>query len=250
MIKFASISDIHIKKENDQGHKTLMNFFENELVKNADMVVFLGDIFDVMIGFNKTYLQRYHFFFKAIDELLKEGKQVHFFNGNHDFHLLKLFNHYFKNKQYDNFFYHETGLILNYGQNKIFLSHGDDEEIDNNGHRFFKKFIRWNISRWIAEQSWPMGLLDVMAQYLSNKSRESNFKNYTNDIIIGEKFKKTAEIVLEKLDVNIWVSGHSHFLDEYELSENKKYFNNGYPQSSKRFFYFDGEKGQLAYLRP
>jgi predicted phosphodiesterase len=87
-----------------------------------------------------------------------------------------------------------------------------------------------------------------MATVLSDLSRQSNGKYHINDPIITKKFRQTAEQLYKAEKFDIWVAGHSHCEDNYHSENGFKYFNNGFVQNTKKFFYFDGQQGSLEKL--
>ena len=90
-MKIVAISDVHVKTPHDDADRVLCNFLTNPTVTTSDYVLLLGDIFDLMCGPHKEYLEKFGHIFDLIDNLIKKGKKVLFFEGNHDVHLAKLF---------------------------------------------------------------------------------------------------------------------------------------------------------------
>ena len=82
------ISDIHIKMDG-QNLEILMSFLSQDF-NSDDEVFLLGDIFDLLIGPHKEYKEIYDKFFEKVDKLITDGIKIHYFEGNHDFHLEKL----------------------------------------------------------------------------------------------------------------------------------------------------------------
>ena len=46
---FVSISDIHVRSQEDPNYQTLLNFFDHPSVIDTEYVFLLGDIFDVLV---------------------------------------------------------------------------------------------------------------------------------------------------------------------------------------------------------
>ena len=68
-----------------------MSFLRHPEVRESDCIILLGDMFDFMMGEHQEYLNIFEKFFRELKKLLAEGKEIHFFEGNHDFHLEGLF---------------------------------------------------------------------------------------------------------------------------------------------------------------
>ena len=48
-MKISIISDVHVNPTQENGFEILKKFCRNDIVTNSDIVVFLGDIFDLMV---------------------------------------------------------------------------------------------------------------------------------------------------------------------------------------------------------
>ena len=71
-MKFAAISDVHIKRAGDPAEVLLLAFLRNPDVQSSDVIFLLGDIFDLMIGPHTQYFVRYQAYFDEIKKLIKE----------------------------------------------------------------------------------------------------------------------------------------------------------------------------------
>jgi UDP-2,3-diacylglucosamine hydrolase len=218
-VKISSISDIHIKSPTDKSYALLLDFLNHKEVSDSDGVLLLGDIFDFMMGEHKEYLDLYKDFFKALNSLLQNGKEVHFFEGNHDFHLEGLFKHHLKSEK---FFYHTKGIQKTIGEKKVYFCHGDDIQIGDPTYKILKFVLRNRFSR-----------------FFSNKSRKRGQAYYSNQDVIKEIFRKSAINFWKFNTADILVCGHSHCQDDFRPMENRKYLNNGYFPNSGNFLVID-----------
>ena len=50
LMRISSISDVHVVNDQDDRAKVLKSFLTNEKVLNSDYVIFLGDVFDCLVG--------------------------------------------------------------------------------------------------------------------------------------------------------------------------------------------------------
>ena len=94
-MKFAAISDIHVKTAGDKADVLLLAFLQNPEVQSSDVILLLGDIFDLMIGPHTQYFVRFQSYFDEIKSLLKKGKRICYIEGNHDFHIRELYKKFF-----------------------------------------------------------------------------------------------------------------------------------------------------------
>ena len=74
-MKIVAISDVHVKTPHDDADRFLCHFLTNYNVTTSDYVVLLGDIFDLMCGPHKEYLEKFGHIFDLIDNLIKKGKK-------------------------------------------------------------------------------------------------------------------------------------------------------------------------------
>lgn len=75
------LSDVHLRK-GDRRKKIFLEFIEEHRRKGN--IIFLGDIFDVWIGFNQEMQKNFMDFIRLIE---RSRNKIIYVEGNHDFHL-------------------------------------------------------------------------------------------------------------------------------------------------------------------
>ena len=108
---WSFISDVHIKFPGDTCEEMIISFLKKSKELGAKKIFLLGDIFDFMVGEKKAYVDYYHRFFKELAN--SEVEEIHFFEGNHDFHLQSVWDDF--QKTYSNspkIIYHTGGAVL------------------------------------------------------------------------------------------------------------------------------------------
>jgi UDP-2,3-diacylglucosamine hydrolase len=249
-MKYAVISDVHVKNPGDNAENLLLSFLNNKTVQECDGIFLLGDIFDLMIGPHSQYFSRFSNYFKTLKNLLENNKKIYYVEGNHDFHLQNLYKKFFKvHKDLNsaNFLMDKDFLINDCGKT-IHLSHGDDIEIDNFNYQLFKKVVTSPPLKAYANTLMPYFLITKVGEKSSELSRKKNNKRYTNDVDltpVKEKFRKSAEIFYTKTKVDVIVCGHSHVKDHFKSELNFEYINNGYAQNTKTYIYI--ENGNVGF---
>jgi UDP-2,3-diacylglucosamine hydrolase len=244
-VKIASISDLHIKSPEDESYGLLLSFLSHPEVRDSDCIILLGDIFDFMMGEHKEYLNTYEKFFCQLKNLLEQGKEIHFFEGNHDFHLEGLFKNHLKSNR---FYYNKIGIYKIVGGKNIFFCHGDDIQIGDPSYKYLKFILRNRFSRFLFNKIFPFKLQQGVAEYFSNKSRKRGQVFYSNQEYIREIFRKSALKFWEKNPVDILLCGHSHCKDDFKSPEGNRYLNNGYPSESKCFLIIDEKNADFRQL--
>ena len=95
-MKCSFFSDLHIKSPGDDATKLFVAFCKSSEVQDSDTVILLGDMFDILIGEHKQYLQKYETFFSHLIQLLNSDKKIVFLEGNHDFHIKRTIEKFVK----------------------------------------------------------------------------------------------------------------------------------------------------------
>lgn len=234
-MKIAVISDLHAYKnglEENSGNKKLKEFLLNPLVKNSEMIVFLGDVFDLLIGDFKEYQREYDFFFNFLKEF---PGSVFFLEGNHDFLCVKLF------KEFNNVNYFSTDIVVNDCGKKIYLSHGDGPGLSLFSYKITKAILNNFFINNFIQEFVEYNLINKIGNFLSRSSRERNKEKYINpenNMALKKKYINYAENkFLEGID--IVVLGHNHILEFYSNTQRKFYLNNGFAQESGVFTYIE-----------
>lgn len=231
MKKIVAISDVHIKKPADQGYELFFRFLTNPLVKNADGIFLLGDIFDLMCGPHEEYAQLYKNLFSELRELIKEGKKIYFFEGNHDLHLEKFFHEIANLPQ---IIVSQKPIIQDLGSKKYYFSHGDEHDVENKSYQKYIKIIRSSPLKFVAHNLMPYSVLTFLGDYASRMSRKSGRKKFNLEKT-RDKFRKGVARNL-KSQVDFVLGGHSHVQDQFYLEkENCLYLNNGFAQETQTF---------------
>lgn len=244
----SSISDVHIKKRGDDREQLLLSFFSHDKVKISRYVFLLGDIFDLMVGDHKEYLEQFSHVFEGIVKLCQQGKRVYFFEGNHDFLLAQLFNYFsVKNRLGSNFFFSPSDIQMTIDGREFYWCHGDNIEIENPKYKIYKRLINNNVTNFLANNVVPYRVIKQLGDFASAKSRLKNQKKYDLDSsadinFIKNKFRISADLVKSQApEVDFIISGHSHVEDLYKSEKGYTYINNGFVPKTKQFVFLDND---------
>lgn len=246
-IKTPSVffSDLHVKANENIRYELLHKFLDSEQTKQSQQIFFLGDIFDLMIGPHKGYFTKYKTFFDTIAEYLKEGKTIFYFQGNHDFHLKILFDLFIEKYQLKN------GLILldgptvfKFNDKKIYLSHGDELDLNNKAYQKYKKVIRSNFVKFLANYIIPESFLNFVASALAKNSKDNqkNFDWNTTFVLYRNYIQKLWDQGIQGV-----IIGHSHVCDAWEEGIHF-YYNVGYAPEERQFLFLNQDGLQFVPL--
>ncbi len=203
-------------------------------------LVILGDLFEFLFGFKEKRSDGKAFPFadylpvlERLQSLYRQGIQIKYFEGNHDFFLRSFFSERF-GMEVEVF---PEGNEEKMGEKRVFIAHGD---LSN------PKLWRYRIWRRIIKNRWTYGLIEKVgprfsrriAKRLSQRSYQRNHVHRTSGP--PQEFKAFAHRkFLEGIDVVIL--GHSHFPEEVEERVGGKrclYFNVGDWMERRSFLRF------------
>lgn len=243
-MKFAAISDVHVKNPHDEADKLLMSFFNHPEVKSADYILLLGDIFDLMVGPHEIYLKLYKHLFDKIDEFHLQGKKIYFLEGNHDVHLEKLFK---KVWPINGIFVGQDPIIEEVEGKTYYFSHGDEHEFDNDSYHRYIKFIRSKPLKFVADYLMPYEVLKFAGEKASQMSRKKGSKKYDAEKVRMKFRDGVLKTTHGKYDFVI--GGHSHVQDNAQIPGTKTiYLNNGYALRSKTFLLIENHQPRFEPL--
>lgn len=248
-MKIVAIGDLHITNQKSDGFKVLNSFLNSDSVKSADHIVFLGDIFDLMVGNHCEYFKKFDFFFISIANLIRTEKEVHYLDGNHDFHLKKLFEKFISDYQLDRekFHYHCDAFSIK-GVPQIYFGHGDELEYYNLKYQIYTRFIRSAVMGFLISVV-PYFIIVWIGGFSSKASRKRGAKKI---YVIGgkeraEKFKSTCLRFLEISEFKKIICGHSHFEADEKIG-NKQYLNAGHSSRNGKFIVIEDDDGYIKNL--
>ena len=243
-MKMAIISDVHAKKSHLESYNFLLSFMKDKRVLDSESIFFLGDIFDLMVGNHAEYIDQYSDFFNALANLLKKKKKVFFFEGNHDFHLRRLFDFFLEKYNLDPqlFTYLEGGFHLRVKGKNYYFSHGDDIEIGNYTYKFYKSIVRSWPLKMVADNLFSFSFMERLGFRISENSKKRNKNKYQKISLnkkIKEKYLKSVETFFSKSlpfeQFDYIICGHSHIKEHYYSKKGFCYLNNGFALKSKTF---------------
>ena len=231
MTTIVSISDVHIKEQGDPSCRLFDRFLDHEKTQRADVVVFLGDIFDLMVGPYTEYIEKFREVFGKMDALAAT-KKIYYFQGNHDFHLMDIF---LKQDIFKNLHKIEIcryGKVIQVGKRKVYFEHGDDSEIGNNSYKAYKSFVGSHLMTFLVKHIFNFKIVEYIGTRMSRASRIKNEKKYaadsTHDNAVRDRFRESARRVAKRGGCDVVVFGHSHIKDAHGLLGGGVYLNNGY----------------------
>jgi UDP-2,3-diacylglucosamine hydrolase len=122
------IADAHLVSPEDANYRLLLCFLR-ELEGNIDTLYIMGDLFDFWLGFPTNPFSQYDAVLDALERLVERGCRLVYFEGNHDFHVGRIFSQRLRAEIH-------TGPAIQSVQGKLlYICHGDQiNRADRNYH--------------------------------------------------------------------------------------------------------------------
>ncbi len=241
-MKVVVISDIHIFGADDPLYESLLALMREELLP-GDHLVLAGDIFDFLVGNQPSLVRRYSAFFDALRALGEQGVLTTYIEGNHDFHLKKIFSAIVNLRVVPA----ETEIDL--PGKRIFIAHGDLVDHEDRGYLALRAFFRSPIIQFTAF-ALPEAAVEWIGARSSASSRKRNPRlpaDRGSDHVarLRKKYRSFAEAKLRE-GYDAVVLGHCHDLDGENLTVGGRpgqYLNVGFPRLHHSYVEFTAENG-------
>ncbi len=220
MKKTYFFSDVHFglqERHIETAKVDLMLSLLDQIGREGKKLFMVGDILDYWMEYKHVVPKGHFRFFAALDSLVRQGIEVVYLAGNHDFYLGKYFDD-------------ELGVKTHYGAwretidgKNFYIIHGDGVGKGDTGYKIFRSAVRNNFNlawyRWF-HPDFGVGVMD----YLSKLSRKHTYaeKDY------GEKERLIvfANEELEKEPFDYFVCGHRHIVKLHRLKNGKSFYVN------------------------
>lgn len=214
------VSDLHLRAP-DSKKCTRFAAFLREVPATGDTLVLGGDIFDLLVGDKKHFREKYAVIREELQALAAKGVEIHYLEGNHDFHLGSFLPG--AKIQADEF-------PLDWGGKKIWVAHGDMIDPEDTGYHFLRKTTRSPPFRVFLSLV-PGALVGAIGDWSSRQSRKYHD---IGDISSARRerlralYKSFSETKIAE-GYDFVLIGHSHIADQLRLGRGE-YLNLGFAE--------------------
>ena len=170
--KVLFISDAHLKDPGDENYRAMLAFLDGELRKiddgkGVDALMIVGDFFDVWIN-NYSVPLRYRPVMSRLEALFQRNVPIHFFEGNHDFFMGRLF------KRLTGAYVYPDGADFSIQGLRLFITHGDQVNKHNRGARLLRWILRCPVIRLVTfiAPSKPVELIGTIMGKMSRREHD------------------------------------------------------------------------------
>ncbi len=209
---FIFVSDTHLNKSQSKRYGAFLRLLdevnEDESIKELFLV---GDIFDLWLGDRDIFVKMHKSVLEKIATVAKK-KKVHYFEGNHDFQLGRLWA-----KMGVTVYPGEYEFILK-GQ-KVLVSHGDLLDQENTAYLRMRWFLRTSFARFLIKIL-PENFLLKIGSFLSTTDvKKTPTKKERANFL--QNWAKWTKALYERRPYDIFICGHYHFNADTVLVGNR-----------------------------
>jgi len=207
--KAVFVSDLHLVGPEDSKTRLFTSFLRKLPQENVTHLFLVGDIFDLWVGSHDYFADRFRDVVAAIQDLVRAGIEVHYFEGNHDLHLEKFW------AEKIGAHVHADDATFELAGRTVRVEHGDLINPDDKGYLFLRGFLRSNVMTFLAHNL-PEKLVHLIGERASSASRDytSNAKAKPVDEI-RQLIRQHAEAQSHLNDFDLIVTGHVHVTDDF-----------------------------------
>ncbi len=207
------LSDIHLKDLQERNGQTLLRFlFYLNLNPKEHQLFLLGDIFDFWLSDGSAFQNKYKELIEQISIFKKEGGEVFYFEGNHDFHIDVFWTKKLNIPVIENeAFFQIDGL-------NVRLEHGDFINPDDIAYLKYRALVRlpWvePLGHWLPSQFWKW-----FGEKQSQRSRKKTARYaIENSEKVIQMIREHARRSVQQKTFDLIVTGHMHIFDDFEFT--------------------------------
>jgi UDP-2,3-diacylglucosamine hydrolase len=228
------LSDVHLRDASSVKTRLVQRFLQ-EKASQFKKIYILGDLFDVWPGTNDFLLRAFQPILDTLKALVKDGHEVHYVEGNHDFKLGSFFTESLGVQVY------EREIIENWNGKKIYMQHGDLGNPKEIGYRALRYVLRHDVTQWVAGKvpgEWVYNIGNNSSQF----SRNYQKKQVPRDEQVRGIYRVTAQSLF-RAGYDVVLMGHTHIPDDFtEAVDGRtcRYLNSGDWVRSFTYLEYDG----------
>jgi len=230
------VSDVHLR-DSDSVKSRLFCRFLQEKASQYKKIYILGDLFDVWPGTTDFLKGNYRSVLEIMKSLVKDGHEMHYVEGNHDFRL----GSYFTDEL--GISVHPNEHVENWDGKKIYMAHGDLGNPKEYGYRVLRYALRRDLLQ-LAINTVPSKWVYNVGLRSSQFSRKYQTAVPTkSESQIRQIYRYTAEKIFSK-GYDVVLMGHTHLPDDVSTLINGRscrYINTGDWVKNFTYLEFDGK---------
>ncbi|CAN5454190.1 UDP-2,3-diacylglucosamine diphosphatase [soil metagenome] len=210
-VKAWFVSDIHITGPEDVRLARFEAFLRARLGDGTTHVFLVGDIFDLWVGGDSFFSNRYAGVIAAVRDLRAKSIDVLYFEGNHDLHLAKIWSEQLGCRVFTEPRYFDLGSY------RVRVEHGDQMNPADTGYLILRAALRTSVMEWLSD-ALPGRFVQKIGNGMSRSSRKwtSSSLKARNEAAIREMIHSHAKRVYKSDEAFDFIfSGHVHVRDDF-----------------------------------
>ncbi len=247
MKKIYFISDAHLGSlmvQNPREQELRLISFLDAIKEDAAEIFLLGDMFDFWFEYKTVVPKGQVRFLGKLAELTDKGIVIHFFTGNHD---LWTFGYLAEEIGLQ---VHKTPEIIERGNKKFFLAHGDGLQDTDKGFAF----IRWVFHNKVLQQLFsfvpPRIGLGFAKQWSKSNRKKDIAHAYGYQGEEKELLVQFAKKFSQQENIDFYIFGHRHILLDLQLAQKNRIVIIGDWLTLFSYAVWDGENLELNQYEP
>lgn len=228
------VSDVHLRDSKSVKSKLVIRFFQ-EVASQFEKIYILGDLFDVWPGTSPYLLKEFSPVLQALAQLVQDGHQVHYIEGNHDFRLGAHFSSTLGISVHPDF------LEQDWNGRRVYMAHGDLGNPRDLGYRALRKLLRLELLHSVIKPI-PDQLIFQIGLQSSKMSRQAQRTSSKIETNIRQTYRRTAETIFRQ-GYDLVFMGHTHLPDDVTTrigNRTCRYINTGDWVKHFTYLEFDG----------
>ncbi|HNL84716.1 MAG TPA: UDP-2,3-diacylglucosamine diphosphatase [Chitinophagales bacterium] len=233
--KVYFLSDLHLGAQSYTQslarEKTIISFL-NHIKTDAQVLFFVGDIFDFWFEYRQAVPKYFVRFLAKIAELKDAGIDIYFIKGNHDLWMRNYLNDELGVQII------EDTIELNSGGKRILITHGDGKGKGDLKYKILKKIFTNPVSNFLF--SWLHPDIGIKIALLWSRS---SFTDPITEVFKGEENEwllQYAQQMANEKQYDFVLMGHRHLPMEINLANGATYINLGDWIYNFTYAVFDG----------
>lgn len=205
-MKIIALSDCHFKYHHsssaDAENARLLQSFLHGIVGKYDLMVLVGDIFDLWFDWKYTIVKQYFPILRSLADIADAGCRIVYISGNHDFWFGDFLSEHLGCEM------HQDGFSITADGLRMRFEHGDIRTVNDLRYQLYRKVIRLNFMKRVFAAIHPDFALQL-GTFLSRSSRtRTENPELRNSKTLG--LKNYAMSLIKNNKADIVVMGHSH----------------------------------------
>jgi len=207
------VSDVHLNEPQSKRYGAFLRLLDKVCDDSRITDLYLvGDIFDIWVGDRKLFQDMHS---EALLKIRKAAvdKNIHYFEGNHDFQLGELWKRM-------NVKTYSGDATFEIDGERVLIGHGDQLDQEDTGYLRLRCFFRTPLMRFLIKVM-PQWIVLWIGSSMSTTEQKGK-PTPEQEKAFQMKWKKWTAALRSKKDYDVFICGHHHFRADYKFEYSGK----------------------------